>query len=103
MNAHPPEGTCAHVLGLEEASWTFAREEGVEPTSNAAGRAPRPAVVRRKKSFGSCGEAAQTWLCRMPGVTQTLKKRGLAVLDYLADALRAFRHGQPVSLLPHSG
>src|SRR5438034_9851842 len=34
-------GVCAEVLKLEEALWTFARQEGVEPTNNAAERALR--------------------------------------------------------------
>src|SRR5262249_35343810 len=32
-------GTCAKILEVEEALWTFARVEGVEPTNNAAERA----------------------------------------------------------------
>ena len=96
------ESKCAGIAEVEASLWTFAREEGVEPTNNAAERALRPAVVRRKKSFGSGSEAGQAWLSRLLSVTQTLKKRGLAVLDYLADALRASRHGQPVSLVPQA-
>jgi transposase len=98
----PTKGTCAHVLGLEESMWTFARVEGVEPTNNEAERALRPAVVRRKKSFGSASAGGETWLARILGVTQTLKKRGLAVLEYLAEALRAFRSGLAVSPVPQS-
>lgn len=96
------EGKCASILGLEEAMWTFLRVGGVEPTNNAAERALRPAVVRRKKSFGSASAGGETWLTRMLGVTQTLRMRGLAVLDYLAEALRSFRSGSPVALVPKS-
>lgn len=95
-------GKCASILGLEGAMWTFLRVEGVGPTNNAAERALRPAVVRRKKSFGSASVGGEAWLCRILGVTQTLRMRGLTVLDYLADALRAFRSGLPVALVPQS-
>ena len=94
------EGTCAHILKLEEALWTFARVEGVEPTNNEAERALRPAVVKRKKSFGSHSAEGAAWLGRMLSVTTTLRKRGLAVLDYLVEALRAFRSGETVPLIP---
>jgi transposase len=50
-------GTCAKIREVEEALWTFARVEGVEPTNNAAERALRPAVLRRKRSFGNHSEA----------------------------------------------
>ena len=99
----PTEGTCAKILEVEEALWTFARVEGVEPTNNAAERAVRPAVLRRKKSFGSDSEWGGEWFARLLSVTQTLKRRGLAVLDYLTDALRAFRHGLVVPTLPNPG
>jgi transposase len=99
----PTQGTCAKILEVEEALWTFARVEGVEPTNNAAERAIRPAVLRRKKSFGSDSEAGCEWFGRLLSVTQTLKRGGLAVLDYLTEALRAFRHGLVVPPLPNPG
>ena len=37
------------LLEGDEALWTFARVEGVEPTNNAAERALRTAVIWRKK------------------------------------------------------
>jgi len=76
--------------------------EGVEPTNDAAERALRPAVVRRKKSFGSASAGWETWLCRILSETQTLKNRGQAALDYLTEALRAFRDGSPVALVPQA-
>ncbi|MGL4550596.1 MAG: IS66 family transposase, partial [Gemmataceae bacterium] len=79
----PTQGTCAKALEVEAALWTFARVEGVEPTNDAAERAVRPAVLRRKKSFGSDSEWGGVWFARLLSVTQTLKRRGLAVLDYL--------------------
>jgi transposase len=61
----PSAGTCAAILGLEEALWTFAYHEGVEPTNNAAERALRPAVLKRKKSFGNHSAAGCEYVARL--------------------------------------
>jgi transposase len=87
--------TCCHVLEVEEALWTFAYTEGVEPTNNAAERALRTAVIWRKKSFGSQSEAGCEFVGRLLSVAQTVRLRGGRVLDYLTEAIRAHRHGLP--------
>ncbi len=89
-------GTCAKILEVEEALWTFTRVEGVEPTNNAAERALRPAVLRRKRSFGNYSEAGCQYVSRLLSVVQTLKRQGRSVLEYLQQALEAHRHGQPI-------
>jgi transposase len=93
-------GMCAKLLEVEEALWTFTREEGLEPTNNAAERALRTAVIKRKKSFGSHSAAGCAFVARLLSVTQTLRQRGGAVLDYLSAALDAFRHGLAPPPLP---
>jgi transposase len=93
--------TCVNVLEAEEALWTFARVEGVEPTNNSAERALRGAVIWRKKSFGNQSEAGCEFVSRLLSVVQTVKQRGGRVLDYLTDALKAHRHGLPApAILP---
>jgi len=92
-------GTCAKILEVEEALWTFARVEGVEPTNNAAERALRPAVLRRKRSFGNHSEAGCQYVSRLLSVVQTLKRQGRSVLEYLQAALEAQRHGLPIPKL----
>ena len=94
-------GMCAEMLKVEEALWTFARHEGVEPTNNAAERALRPAVVWRKKSYGCHSAEGCRFVERLLSVTATLRLQGRPVLDYLTEALRAHRHGLPTpQLLP---
>jgi transposase len=88
-------GTCAKVLEVEAALWTFARVEGLEPTNNAAERALRPAVLRRKRSFGNHSEAGCQDVSRLLSVVQTRKRQGRSVLEYLQQALEAPRHGLP--------
>ena len=92
-------GVCAEILKLEEALWTFARQEGLEPTNNAAERALRPAVIKRKRSFGCHSEEGCRFVERLLSVTQTLRMQGRPVLDYLVDALVAHRHGLPAPQL----
>jgi len=48
-----PESLCQELLAHEAALWTFVREDGVEPTNNAAEQALRPAVLWRKGCFGA--------------------------------------------------
>jgi len=86
-------GVCKEILKLEEAMWTFARQEGLEPTNNAAERALRPAVIKRKRSFGCHSEAGCRFVERLLSVTQTLRMLRRPVLDYLVEALVAHRHG----------
>ena len=87
--------TCCHLLEIEEALWTFAYVEGVEPTNNAAERALRTAVIWRKKSFGSRSAAGCEFVGRLLSVAQTVRLRGGRVLEYLTEAIRAHRHGLP--------
>jgi transposase len=89
------ERTCVNLLEDGPALWAFARVEGVEPTNNAAERGLRPAVLRRKRSYGSHSEGGCRFVERLLSVIQTLRQGGRAVLGYLTDALKAHRHGLP--------
>src|SRR5206468_3150665 len=92
---------CENVLELEAALWTFARTEGVEPTNNHMERLLRRAVLWRKRSFGSWSAAGCRFVERILTVVQTRRLQANKVLDYLHDALHAYRSGQPCpKLLP---
>ena len=92
---------CENVLALEPALWTFARIDGVEPTNNFIERLLRRAVLWRKRSFGCWSEAGCRFVERILTVVQTRRLQDQKVLDYLHDALRAHRAGQPcLKLLP---
>jgi transposase len=93
-------GVCQEILKLEPALWTFACTPGLEPTNNAAERALRPAVLKRKRSFGCHSEEGCRFIERLFSVTQTLRLRQRPVLDYLVEALVAHRHGLPEPSLP---
>ena len=91
---------CRELLRLEGALWTFARVKGIEPTNNHAERMLRPAVIWRKTSQGSHSLAGCRFVERILTVTQTLRLQGRSIMDYLEQAVHAWRHGlSPPSLL----
>ena len=92
---------CDHLLDLEPALWTFARVEGVEPTNNYMERLLRRAVLWRRRSFGCTSVDGCRFVERILTVVQTRRLQGKSVLNYLHDALRSSRAGQPCpKLLP---
>jgi len=93
--------TCRKILKVEPALWLFVDVEGVEPTNNAAERAIRPAVIWRRTSFGSQTQAGSNFVARMLTVVTSLKFQRRNVLEFMALAVDAQRHGTPApSLLP---
>jgi transposase len=83
------EGTCREILKLRQALWTFVRHEGVEPTNNAAERAIRPGVLRRKGSFGPQSPDGSRFVETMMTVVATLKQQHRHVLTYVTAACEA--------------
>jgi hypothetical protein len=93
--------TCRNLLKLFDSLWLFVREEGVEPTNNAAERAIRPAVIWRRTSFGSDSAAGSEFVSRLLTVVSSLKAQERNILDFLAESVAAARSGgSPPSLLP---
>lgn len=86
---------CRALRKLEPALWTFARVAGIEPTNNHAERMLRPAVMWRKQSQGSHSLAGCRFVERIMTAVQTLRLTGRSVMDYLEQAVRAWRHGLP--------
>jgi transposase len=96
LGAEKPVRTfCDHLLELEPALWTFAGVEGVEPTNNFMERLLRRAVLWRRRSFGCASAAGCRFVERILTVVQTRRLQGKSVLNYLHDALRSARAGQP--------
>jgi transposase len=93
-------GLCRALLKREKALWRFASTPDLEPTNNLAERMLRPAVVWRKKSFGSNSQTGCRYVERMLSVIQTLRQRGHPVMTYLASAIAAHRKGQAPPAIP---
>ena len=95
--------TCANILAVEAALWTFVTTEGVEPTNNAAERALRRAVLWRRRSFGTQSAEGSQFVARLLTVGTTLRQQERDVLDYLTAACAArITSAPPPSLLPHA-
>ena len=86
-------GLCRALLKREKGMWRFVTTPGLDPTNNLAERMLRPAVIWRKKSFGSHSLGGCLYVQRMLSMIQTLRLRGQNVLDYLTRAVAAHRQG----------
>lgn len=85
---------CENLLHLEDALWTFARVEGVEPTNNFMERLMRLAVLWRRRSFGCNSDSGCRFVERILTVVQTCRLQKRSVLEYLCQAVHAQRNGQ---------
>jgi transposase len=99
---HPKtEKTCANILKLRVALWTFVDVEGLEPTNNFAERAIRAYVLWRKGSFGTQADRGNLFVERMMTVSATCRQQDRNVLDYVTQAVAAGLLRAPApSLLP---
>lgn len=89
------------LLKVWPALWTFALNDGVAPTNNAAERALRPAVLHRKGSFGTQSAAGSRFVERVLTVHATLRRQGRRLVTFLVDTLAATQGSlPPPALLP---
>lgn len=89
----PARGMCKQLLKDWDALFTFIDVEGVEPTNNLAERAIRPAVLWRRRSFGTRSAEGSAFVSRILGASMTLKLHSRRALDYLTDLFTAIAHG----------
>jgi transposase len=93
-------GSCADILEHKEALWNFVTHDGVEPTNNHAELMLRPLVLLRKKSYGCQSERGLRFVERIMTVTQTARKQGKDVLDFIMRCVNAKTQGTtPPSLI----
>lgn len=93
-------GLCRSLIKREAGLWKFASTPGLEPTNNLAERMLRPAVIWRKKSFGSSSRGGCRYVERVLSVLATLRQRGRPTLEYLAAAITAHRKGEQAPPVP---
>jgi len=89
-------GLCSKLRRREQTLWNWAKIPGLEPTNNLAERVLRPAVIWRKKSFGSDSVGGCVFVERMLSVIQTVRLRKQNVLNYLTAAVTAHRQGEAI-------
>ena len=75
------------------AAWTFAEQEGVEPTNNEAERMLRKAVLLRKISYGTQSEKGNQFTERILSFSATVRRLKRAVFSELGLAVTALRAG----------
>ncbi|NJN21979.1 MAG: hypothetical protein HC812_13355 [Leptolyngbya sp. RL_3_1] len=76
----------------------------MEPTSNQAERALRPALIWRRLSFGSQSQAGSLFVPHMLSVNATPKAQERSVLAFLTESCWAARRGLPGPvLIPQAG
>ncbi len=95
--------TCRNLLGLWDALWSYTKYPGVEPTNNSAERALRHPVIWRRLSYGTHSARGSTFVARILSVVETCRLQKRSCLDFIRQALIAFRSGlPPPSLMPLS-
>lgn len=91
------------ILKHAQSLWTFVGIEGVEPTNNAAERSIRPAVLGRRKNFGTQSVRSSRFVERMLTVMASLRQPNRNVTEYLSTVCQNAAHGRPwPSLLPEA-
>jgi transposase len=94
--------TCANLLALEPALWTFASQPDVEPTNNAAERALRHPVIWRRLSCGTHSAHGSQFVERILTTVESCRQQRRDCLAFVRQAVIAHRSGQPApSLLPN--
>jgi transposase len=93
--------TCANLLKMWPALWTFVHNPLVPPTNNAAEQALRGWVIKRKLSFFTrSGRGMRFWETMMSTV-QTCSMQGKSTFDYVGEVMQAWMAGRsPPSLVP---
>lgn len=93
--------TCANLLKLWPAMWTFLNNPLVEPTNNAAERALRDYVIKRKLSYGTRSKRGMDFTERMFSTVQTCKMQARVTYDFVHEAIKSWiGHVRPPSLVP---
>ena len=92
----------ADLLKRWPSLWTFATSpELVEPTNNRAERGLRPAVIKRKLSFGNSSEHGLRSTERLLSAEGSCRLQQRTFFGYLCELLNAHQRGTPLpSLLP---
>jgi hypothetical protein len=73
----------------------YLRSPSYPMTNNPAEEALRSLVIARKLCFGSRSEYGKSWRAAIQSCVETLHRNSLSILDFVADAIRACRHGLP--------
>ena len=95
--------TCANILKLWPALWTFTTNATMGPTNNAAEQALRSLVLKRKISGPTRSLRGDQFLARGFSVHETCLRQGVDLWDFMHRAVHAFiANTTPPSLMPRA-
>jgi transposase len=95
--------TCANVIKLWPALWTFTTHDALVPTNNAAEQALRSLVLKRKISGPTRSLRGDQFLARGYTVHETCLRQGVDLWDFMHKAVHAFiAKTAPPSLMPQA-
>ena len=95
--------TCANILKLWPALWTFTTNATIMPTNNAAEQALRSLVLKRKISGPTRSLRGDQFLARGFSVHETCLRQGVDLWDFMHRATQAFiANTAPPSLIPRA-
>jgi transposase len=97
---------CREILKVEPLLWTYTRVADVEPTNNAAERAIRPAVLLKKRTFGTKSERGSRYVESMLSIWGTCRCNNADAVSFLRELIHAHRSNTPLPSIfnpsPHS-
>ena len=95
--------TCANIIKLWPALWTFTTHDALVPTNNAAEQALRSLVLKRKISGPTRSLRGDQFLARGYTVHETCLRQGVDLWDFMHKAVHAFiAKTAPPSLMPRA-
>jgi len=89
-------GTARDVLRQWDRLWTYLTQDAAVPTNNEAERSIRKAVLWRKVSLGVESEHGARFVERILTLAGTARKRGVDLLEWLTQAMKASLTGEPI-------
>jgi transposase len=93
--------TCANILKLWPALWSFTTHAALVPTNNAAEQALRSLVLKRKISGPTRSLRGDQFLARGFTAHETCLRQGVDLWDFMHQAVHAFiAKTAPPSLMP---
>jgi len=96
--------TCANVLKVWPALWSFLSNQAVEPTNNEAERSLRTLVLKRKISGPTRSRRGDDFIARGFSAWESCRRQGRDLWNYLHEVVVAWIDGIPApSLVPDVG
>jgi transposase len=82
--------TCANLLKLDGALWTFVGSKGIPPTNNEAERSLRTVVLKRKISGPTRSRRGDEFIARGFSVYESCRRQGRDLWDFIHGSVLAW-------------